>query len=61
MTVLNSGGGTTVQSQGTWAETGHLKFHHRGTAKFSDGRTCGVEFDKKVISDSDSAWSKTPG
>ena len=50
MTLLNSGGGNTAQSQGTWEETGHLKFHHRGTVKFSDGRTCGVDFDNDATS-----------
>ena len=45
MTVLNKGGGNTVNSQGTWEETGPLKFRYRGTAQFSDGRTCGLEFD----------------
>ena len=31
-----------MNSMGTWEETGHLKFHHRGAAKFSDGQPCGV-------------------
>jgi hypothetical protein len=44
MTVLKKGGGNTVNSQGTWEETGPLKFRYRGTAQFSDGRTCGVEY-----------------
>jgi hypothetical protein len=44
MTALNKGGGFTVNSQGAWEETGRLKFRHRGTGHFSDGRTCGVEF-----------------
>ena len=52
MTTLNSGGGHTANSQGTWEETGHLKFRHRGTAQFSDGRTCGVEFDNDATSGS---------
>jgi hypothetical protein len=52
MTVLNSGGGNTVNSQGTWEETGHLKFRHRGTSQFSDGRTCGVEFENDATSGS---------
>lgn len=52
MTTLNSGGGNTVNSQGTWEETGHLKFRHRGTGKFSDGRTCGVEFENDATSGS---------
>jgi hypothetical protein len=52
MTTLNSGGGHTVDSQGTWEETGHLKFRHRGTGKFSDGRTCGVEFENDATSGS---------
>jgi hypothetical protein len=63
MTALNQGGGNTVSSQGTWEETGHLKFRHHGTAKFSDGRTCGVEFENDVTSGSQTlsgklyAWS----
>jgi hypothetical protein len=48
----NKGGGVTVNSQGTWEETGHLKFRHRGTAQYSDGRTCGVEFDNDATSGS---------
>jgi hypothetical protein len=52
MTVSNKGGGNTVNSQGTWEETGHLKFHHRGTSLFSDGRTCGVEFENDATSGS---------
>jgi hypothetical protein len=44
MTVSNKGGGNTVNSQGTWEETGPGKFRYRGTAQFSDGRTCGLEF-----------------
>ena len=45
MTAFNEGGGSTVQSQGTWEEAGHLKFRHRGTAQFSNGHTCGLEFE----------------
>ena len=26
-------------------QSGPLKFGYRGTAKFSDGRTCGLEFE----------------
>ena len=52
MDALNSGGGSTVNSQGTWEETGRLKFRHRGTAQFSDGRTCGVEFENDATSGS---------
>jgi hypothetical protein len=52
MTLLNKGGGNTVNSQGTWEETGHLKFRHRGTGHFSDGRTCGVEFENDATSGS---------
>ncbi len=44
------GGGNTVTSLGTWEETGHLKFHHRGAAKFSDGQPCGLEFDNDASS-----------
>ena len=50
MTAFTSGGGNTVTSLGTWEETGRLKFHHRGAAKFSDGQTCGVEFDNDATS-----------
>ncbi len=46
----SNGGGNTVNSQGTWQETGPNKFRYRGTAKFSDGRTCGVEFDNDATS-----------
>jgi len=52
MDALNSGGGNIVNSQGTWEETGRLKFRHRGTAQFSDGRTCGVEFENDATSGS---------
>ena len=45
MTAFSKGGGNTVNSQGTWEETGPLKFRHRGTAKFSDGGNCGLEFE----------------
>ena len=39
-----------MNSMGTWEETGHLKFHHRGAAKFSDGQPCGVDFDNVASS-----------
>lgn len=58
MTVLSQGGGNTVTSQGTWEETGLLKFRHHGTAKFSDGRTCGVEFANDVTSGSQTLSGK---
>jgi hypothetical protein len=52
MSTWNKGGGITVNSQGTWEESGHLKFRHRGTAQYSDGRTCAVEFDNDASSGS---------
>ena len=45
MTVLNSGGGNTVNGQGTWEQTSPNKLRCRGTAKNSDGSTSGVEFE----------------
>ena len=52
MTLLTSGGGNTVNAQGTWEESGHLKFRHKGTAKFSDGGTRGLEFENDASSGS---------
>jgi hypothetical protein len=52
MGTWSKGGGVTVNSQGTWEETGHLKLRHRGTAQYSDGRTCAVEFDNDAASGS---------
>ena len=51
MTAFNKGGGNTVNSQGTWEETGLNKFRFRGTAKNSDGSTSGVEFDSDVTTE----------
>ena len=45
MTASSRGGGNTVKSQGTCEEVSPLTFRYRGTGQFSDGRTCGVEFD----------------
>ena len=45
MTAFSSGGGNIVNGQGTLEETSSLKFRYRGTAKNSDGRTSGVEFE----------------
>ena len=52
MGILSKGGGNTVNGQGTWEETGHLKFRHRGTGQLSDGRTYAVEFDNDATSGS---------
>ncbi len=51
LTALSGGGSNTVDSQGTWEETAPLKFRYRGTAEFSDGGTCGLEFDGDVGDD----------
>ncbi len=45
VTFLNSGGGNTVNSLGTWEETGPIKWRYRGTVQFSDGPTRGLEFE----------------
>ena len=45
LTVFPSGGGNTVNSQGTWEEASPMKFRFRGTAQVSDGPTCGLEFE----------------
>ena len=45
MTAFSSGGGTTVNGQGTCEEVSPLTFRYRGTATNSDGTTSGVEFE----------------